>query len=347
MESSLLIGKLPPFQNNAVLVQRNQTVYDIINEVLDAHDLFRKDYDNIATDFWTGDIETTAKKIFDFLKRNVRYKIETEGKQTTKSPAAMLATAIGDCKHYASFINGLFDAINRKYNQNINWFYRFASYNFFDKEPAHVFAVAKKNGKEIWCLGSMNCAKKLRHPLQILYLENSIIYLDELQRFYPSDHSTIDEVTHHIISTHRHSKNIIHWSSQAWEFVHPFWRRETSYCWRYRPLFRDPATGESRIKRHRRSMVTGLDMELHRRQPDILTKDDFWISKKLISRFDSYDKMDVAATDFSDEQATMDLIAKIRDPRHEQSAGPPNFIIEPLGDQEGDNNKNLNFEGQT
>jgi hypothetical protein len=150
MESSLLIGKLPPYQNNAVLVQRNQTVYDIINEVLEAHELFRRDYDNIAADFWTGDIETTARKIFDFLKRNVRYKIETEGKQTTKSPAAILAHGIGDCKHYASFINGVFDAINRKYNQNINWFYRFASYNFFDREPAHVFAVVKKNGREIW-----------------------------------------------------------------------------------------------------------------------------------------------------------------------------------------------------
>jgi len=150
MESSLLIGKLPPYQNNAVLVQRNQTVYDIINEVLEAHELFRRDYDNIAADFWTGDIETTARKIFDFLKRNVRYKIETEGKQTTKSPAAILAHGIGDCKHYASFINGVFDAINRKYNQNINWYYRFASYNFFDREPAHVFAVAKKNGREIW-----------------------------------------------------------------------------------------------------------------------------------------------------------------------------------------------------
>jgi hypothetical protein len=150
MESSLLIGKLPPYQNNAVMVQRNQTVYDIINEVLDAHELFRKDYDNIAADFWTGDIETTARKLFDFLKRNVRYKIETEGKQTTKSPAAILAHGVGDCKHYASFINGVFDAINRKYNQNINWFYRFASYNFFDREPAHVFAVVKKNGREIW-----------------------------------------------------------------------------------------------------------------------------------------------------------------------------------------------------
>lgn len=196
----------------------------------------------------------------------------------------------------------------------------------------------KKNGKEIWCLGSMNFAKKLTHPLQILYLKNSIIYLDELQRWYPSDRTIIDEVTHHIISTHRHDKNIINWSSQDWMFVHPFWRRETSYCWRYRPLLRNPYTGESRIHRHRRSMVKGTDMELNRRQPEVLQQKDFWINKKLISRFDSYERLEVAAVDFANEQATMDIIAKIKNPHYQPSAGATELVVDPHHDVEPNHN---------
>lgn len=189
-----------------------------------------------------------------------------------------------------------------------------------DAHAAMLAAEGRANGKEVWSLGSMNFGKKLTHPLQILYLENSVIFLDELQRFYPSDHTQIDEVTHHIISTHRHDKNIIHWSSQDWSFVHPFWRRETSFCWRYRPLWMDVKTGQSKIHRHRRSMVKGVDMELGRRAPAIITQEDFWINKKLISLFNSYHKMDVAATDFSNEAATMDLIAKIKNPHYQEGS---------------------------
>lgn len=150
MQSSFLLGRLPEFQNNAVLIQKQQTVFDIINEVLTAHEIFAADYNNIASDFYTGNTETTCKKLFDFCKANVRYKIEGEGRQTTKSPAAILTIAEGDCKHYAGFIGGVLDAINRIYSAKINWSYRFASYNYFDKTPAHVFIIVQDGKKELW-----------------------------------------------------------------------------------------------------------------------------------------------------------------------------------------------------
>src|SRR5690242_7514373 len=114
MDCTALLGKLPRFRNNSVLIQRQQTVYDIIDEVIEAHKIFAADYDAIAKDFYTGDAVTTAKKLFDFCKGNIKYKIEGEGKQTTKSPAAILTYRQGDCKHYAGFIGGVLDAINRK-----------------------------------------------------------------------------------------------------------------------------------------------------------------------------------------------------------------------------------------
>jgi hypothetical protein len=150
VSSSLLIGKLPRFAGNAMTIVKKQSVYDIINEVLDAHKIFAPDYNNIATDFWKGNVIDTCKAIFSFCKSNISYKIEGEGRQTTKSPAAMLTSGEGDCKHYAGFIGGVLDAINRKYNAGINWNYRFASYNYLDKTPGHVFIVVKTAGQEIW-----------------------------------------------------------------------------------------------------------------------------------------------------------------------------------------------------
>lgn len=150
MDANYLLGKLPPFNNSQAVIKEDQSVHDIIKEVLNAHDFFAKDYDNIAEDFYRPDIYETCEALFNFCKQNIRYRIESEKEQTTRSPSALIAIGDGDCKHYAGFIGGVLDALNRE-GANINWVYRFASYKSFDKEPQHVFVVVKeKNGNEIW-----------------------------------------------------------------------------------------------------------------------------------------------------------------------------------------------------
>jgi hypothetical protein len=149
---STLLGKLPAFNNRSILIQKNQGVHDIIREVLEAHSVFASDYDKIAPDFQRSTVYETCQALFDFCKQNIRYKIEAESKQTTKSPAAILALGDsigGDCKHYAGFIAGVLDALCRL-GECFPWCYRFASYSMFDKVPQHVFVVVKDAGKEIW-----------------------------------------------------------------------------------------------------------------------------------------------------------------------------------------------------
>lgn len=149
---SSLLGKLPPFTNQSTLIEKNQGVHDIIREVQEAHNIFCSDYDCIATEFLRGNTYETCKALFDFCKINIRYKIESEDKQTTKSPAAILALGDsigGDCKHYAGFIAGVLDALSRLGNP-IEWKYRFASYNMFDSTPQHVFVVVNDRGNELW-----------------------------------------------------------------------------------------------------------------------------------------------------------------------------------------------------
>jgi len=145
----LLVGKLPPFSNRRVDIVKKQTVYDIMREVLTAHKIFAQDYDQIAAEFWRGSVYNTAQYLFNFCKKNIPYKIETENNQTTKSPAAILTLGTGDCKHYAGFIGGVLDALRRQ-GMRIDWHYRFAAYNGNGRVPEHVFIVVKNKGAEIW-----------------------------------------------------------------------------------------------------------------------------------------------------------------------------------------------------
>jgi len=149
LDKVLLLGKLPPFSNRRVVIDKKQSVYDIMREVLTAHRLFANDYDQIAAEFWRGTVYKTAQHLFDFCKRNIPYRVERENDQTTKSPAAILTLNTGDCKHYAGFIGGVLDALKRQ-GKAIEFVYRFAAYNGNGRTPEHVFIVAKSNGREIW-----------------------------------------------------------------------------------------------------------------------------------------------------------------------------------------------------
>ncbi len=145
-----IVAVLPSFRNKRVLVTDLQDSNDIIKEILLTHNDYAKDYDKIYRYFDTGDIYSTSKGLFDFLKRNVPYTKESSDFQTVKSPAAILQPGeTVDCKNYSLFIGGVLDAIKRHENDSWTWKYRYASYSN-DPEPAHVFVVVNDHGNEIW-----------------------------------------------------------------------------------------------------------------------------------------------------------------------------------------------------
>jgi hypothetical protein len=150
MEVNKLLGKLKPFENKTVLVSNYQDSADIIKEIIKAHAKYAAEYDKISPYFWKGSTKSTAKYIFDYLKKNVDYDIEPDTKQTVKSPAAIIAQGYGDCKHYSLFIAGILDSLRRS-GKPIKWAYRFANYKLFARTPHHVFVVADpKTKNEIW-----------------------------------------------------------------------------------------------------------------------------------------------------------------------------------------------------
>lgn len=146
-----LLKKLPPYQGNETLVMRNQDTYDIIREIMQQHRDHAGHYDRIAIDHWQGDPRSTAEHLYRFLKHNAPYRAE-KSKQTTKTPAGILQEARiygNDCKHYASYVIGVGEALSRK-GYPVKCFYRFASYDTKSRSPRHVFGVWVINGKEYW-----------------------------------------------------------------------------------------------------------------------------------------------------------------------------------------------------
>lgn len=154
VEREILLQRLPTYQGKKVKLLDNQSADDIISEMIAAHKLHQSDYDKISDYFWKGNLKDTGQYIFDFLKRNVKYSIEPDVRQSIKSPSSILATGYyangyNDCKHYSQFISGILDSLKRK-GKKLDWFYRFANYRWFTDEPQHVFVVASDGSNEYW-----------------------------------------------------------------------------------------------------------------------------------------------------------------------------------------------------
>lgn len=146
-----LLTILSPYRNKEKVLLHNQEVGDIIKGILDTHSLYRKEYDKIQHRFNYGNEFSIGKNLWNFLKKNVPYKIESDRKQTLRSPSAILSMLGGaDCKSFALFIGGTLDAISRA-GKPIDWAYRFSSYRFYEPQPQHVFVVINPGtDKEIW-----------------------------------------------------------------------------------------------------------------------------------------------------------------------------------------------------
>lgn len=142
-----------------MLVQ-DQSTGDIIDAICTAHKRHAQEYSRISSFFNAGTPREVGRKIFNFLKNNVRYVIEPGSKQTVKSPAAILATGYGDCKHYSLFAGGVLQSLG------IPFAYRFASYREYDKQPQHVFVVINPGKNEIWLdpvVGQYDYKKPYKH----------------------------------------------------------------------------------------------------------------------------------------------------------------------------------------
>jgi hypothetical protein len=148
---SHILPKLKPFENKRDILVHDQDVSDIMTGILANHNRYKSEYDKICISFLGFNQRQTLENIWNFVKHNVRYRVEPESTQYLKSPGAIFAPGTtSDCKNMALACAGIIDALNR-HGANFNWAYRFASYRLFDKVPGHVFVVVNPDtSNEVW-----------------------------------------------------------------------------------------------------------------------------------------------------------------------------------------------------
>jgi len=160
MNGNSLLKYLPPYKGTVTVLKKHQNTDDIIEGILSANNKYAKDYSQISSFFIGSTPRQTCKNIWTFLKQNVNYKIESENRQTIKTPAAIIATGKttgSDCKNLSLYTAGILQDLSRKGIQNIPFVFRFSSYKFFNNIPEHVFIVAfTGTNNEIWIDAVLN-----------------------------------------------------------------------------------------------------------------------------------------------------------------------------------------------
>jgi hypothetical protein len=164
IDKKSLAGKLSPFINEQRVIIDNQGVDDIITGMLNTHDRYKSEYDKIYKYFEGLSIEATCRNVWNFLKQNVPYGIESENFQYLKSPSSVLNTKNSDCKSYCLFSGGIMSAVQRNTGKDFDVLFRYASYDPFDNTPEHTFCVVKDGNKEYWIDPVLNKFNQRKEP---------------------------------------------------------------------------------------------------------------------------------------------------------------------------------------
>lgn len=110
----------------------NKDIRDLLEKLVPEASAQMKNY---AKQFAGKDEKETAKKIFDFLKNDLKYVADGE-QQIIKLPSALMRKKVGDCKSFSLLTASILE------NLNIPYTFVYASYNS-NPIPAHVYVQTK------------------------------------------------------------------------------------------------------------------------------------------------------------------------------------------------------------
>lgn len=130
------------------VVKEYQGTRDIIKDLVYCFKKYNYQAKPIAKDYGTGNIKTDSKKIWNFIRKNIKYKAEPEGDQTTRSFSRIINDKWGDCKHSALTVGSI--GWNEGYTV-IFRIVRYVTYNGSKKEYLHhVYTILEdKNGTQV------------------------------------------------------------------------------------------------------------------------------------------------------------------------------------------------------
>lgn len=132
-----------PFDNNLILRHSNAITGNIVTVLNNCVSKSVKDTAKISQNFKDATVYASAFKIWSFVRQNIVYKKDDDGKQIIKFPGALWAqrTTGGDCKSMSLFVSGLLFNLGA---ENVRL--RYVSYNN-NPTPTHVYTVFNYQGR--------------------------------------------------------------------------------------------------------------------------------------------------------------------------------------------------------
>lgn len=122
---------------------KNGDTEDIVTVIMDMDAQADKHVNAEAAQCLAGaDDYETLYNIWRFVKSNVRYKVDSRGREKVKSPAALFTMGVGDCKSFSIAEAALLRALGFKGIR-----YRFAAYD--QGNVTHVYVVCKLHGQDV------------------------------------------------------------------------------------------------------------------------------------------------------------------------------------------------------
>jgi len=133
-----VVSQVQPPDYREKKIQKYQNTNDIIKDLVYCFKNYNYQADPIKNKFATGNIKTAGKRIYDFIKKNIRYEAEEDKQQTSKSFSRIIHDAqqgIGhDCKHSALVVSCI------GWNLGYNVIFRFVAYNV-GESFGHVYTI--------------------------------------------------------------------------------------------------------------------------------------------------------------------------------------------------------------
>lgn len=136
-------SEIPAATQKTVLIYKSGETKDIVREVLACYKDSRHQLARFSPNLKCKTVEETCKNIWLFWKENIRYKVDKEGGQWVKTPAAVWSEKACDCKSFSVAVACTLYALG------IAGKFRFVSFGNNKTAPTHVYVVAMNQGKEI------------------------------------------------------------------------------------------------------------------------------------------------------------------------------------------------------
>lgn len=137
-----MLAALPRPKYQSIIVCDKQTVKDIAGLIVYGIKQSLPQAVKIAKNFKGRNDEETCSNVWHYLKKNINYKAEPSDLQTVKTLSRLLVSdKQGDCKHLTTACACLLMCLGFKIKL------RMVSFNYYSKEPKHIYCIATKNGK--------------------------------------------------------------------------------------------------------------------------------------------------------------------------------------------------------